>query len=70
MWDVALFYFSFQQEGTFPINGEIEAFGVDTHLRLLEKGNIIKMLTGNNDNYERVRQRPFVLQVRKNMIEN
>ena len=36
---VALFYFSFQQEGPFPINWEIEAFDVDTHLRLLERGN-------------------------------
>ena len=25
---------------------EIEAFDVDTHLRLLERGNIIKILTG------------------------
>ena len=57
----ALFYLSFQREGTFPINGEIEAFDVDTHLRLLERDNIIKILTGNNANYERVRQRPFVL---------
>ena len=42
-----LIYFPFQQEGTFSINGEIEAFDIDTHLRLLERGNIIKILTGN-----------------------
>ena len=47
---------SFQQEGTFSINGETEAFGVNTHLRSLERGSIIKILTGNNTNCERVRQ--------------
>ena len=53
-----LIYFSFQQEGTFSINGQVEAFdvNVDTHLRLLERGNIIKILSANNANCERVRQ--------------
>ena len=34
----------------------IEAFDVDTHFRLLERGNIIQILSGNNDKYERIRR--------------
>ena len=59
--------------GAYHDDNEAQArltLNVDTHLRLLERGNIINILTGNNDNYERVQQHLFVLlQLWKNMIE-
>ena len=38
-----LFYFFFEQEGTFHISGEIEVFDIDKHIRLIERGNICKV---------------------------
>ena len=37
MWAAALFYFSFQPKGTFPINEEIEAFDVDTSMHIYDR---------------------------------
>ena len=48
MWS----HFTFFNRKTHFISVEIEVFNVDTHLRLLERGKIMIILKGNNDNYE------------------